>query len=144
MFGPHACIVGPLGHSLMRLAATCTFVRPQRFSVSTDNERRQTEGGFIFGMCVMWIMVRFHIKVWAHAYTCVHMSPSHRLKVRGLRIVNLYVVHAFPVCEACATSKLCIGYSNITQHTTTCTRWLSYDNRLCVTLCGPTRSSSIN
>ena len=54
MFGPHACICGPLRHSLVRLAATCPFVSLQRFLVSTDNERHQTEGGFIFGMCVMW------------------------------------------------------------------------------------------
>jgi hypothetical protein len=107
MFGPHACIGGPLGHSLVRLAAMCPFVSPQRFSVSTDNERYLTKRWIHLGMCVVWIMVRFHIKVRARAYTWV---PPTGLKWGGYASW----CSAFPVCEACATSKLCIGYSNIT------------------------------
>ena len=93
--------------SLVRLSATCPFVSPQRFSVSTDNERHLTKRWIHLGMCVVWIMVRFHIKVRARAYTWV---PPTGLKWGGYASW----CSAFPVCEACATSKLCIGYSNIT------------------------------
>ena len=55
--------------SLVRLSATCPFVSPQRFSVSTDNERHLTKRWIHLGMCVVWIMVGFHIKVRARAYT---------------------------------------------------------------------------
>jgi hypothetical protein len=46
---------------------------------------------------------------------CVHMNPSHRLEVRGTTRREP-PCGAFPVCEVGATSKLCIGYWNITQH----------------------------
>ena len=41
----------------------------QRFSDSTNNERHLTKRWIHLGMCVVWIMVRFHIKVRARAYT---------------------------------------------------------------------------
>ena len=54
---------------LVRLSATCPFISPQRFLVSTNNERHLTKRWIHIGMYVVWIMVRLHIKVRAHAYT---------------------------------------------------------------------------
>ena len=106
MFGPHACIGGPLGHS-----PSCGYQRRAHslarkgFQFPPTMRGIWPKGGFILACvwCGSW---------WDSILKLEHVRthPPTGLKWGGYASW----CSVFPVCEACATSKLCIGFSNIT------------------------------